>query len=76
MQVVEPDMTMNLTNTHRTPIALLPVRHASLFSWLLAAFRSRPRLRRANDLSDGQLADLNLRRSSVETIDPRQVRLF
>ncbi len=41
-----------------------------------AFLRSKPTRLPVADLSDRDLADLNLRRADVAPIDPREVRLF
>ena len=69
-------MTMNITDVHTTPVVWSADPWARLRSWLLAIVRPRQSRQDLSDFPDSQLADLNIRRSDIEAIDPRQVRLF
>jgi hypothetical protein len=69
-------MFMDLSSVDTAPVTHPPVFSRSFLSRLAAVFRLPRRPLPAADLTDRQLADLNLRRTDVAQIDPRQVRLF
>jgi hypothetical protein len=69
-------MFMDITENRAAPLTNSLVQAKNLLSRLAAAFVPPRRSRPIANLSDNQLADLNLRRSDVAQIDPRQVSLF